>query len=314
MQHLPSRCLSAVQRWTRRVALLAAFPAFLATAAVAQPAAEAPKRTAVIIVGLPGDGEHEKIFRETCAVWSTWCADVLQVPPDRLVVLTCASAGAKNETETVASRERIEQTFKKVSSDTSEADALWVFLLGHGHFDGDKAQFHLPGSDLNPLDLADMLGECRCREQVVWLTQPSSGGWVKALAREGRTVIASTADETEENETEFPQALAKTMKLPAAELDQDRDQKISLLELFQRTVQETQARFDADKRLATEHAQLDDNGDGRGTEIDKLARPLAPVAETPAASGVAAAPVKPQDGEAARRMIVGEAAPPPTKP
>ena len=41
---------------------------------------------------------------------------------------------------------------------------------------------------------------------------------------------------------------------------------MSVLELYRRTVAEVEARFAADKRVPTEHAQLDDNGDGVGTE------------------------------------------------
>jgi hypothetical protein len=54
------------------------------------------------------------------------------------------------------------------------------------------------------------------------------------------------------------------------ELDLDKDGKLSVLEIYYRTLVEVQARYAADKRISTEHQQLDDNGDGLGTE-----RPLA---------------------------------------
>jgi hypothetical protein len=39
-----------------------------------------------------------------------------------------------------------------------------------------------------------------------------------------------------------------------------------MLELFQRITKEVQALFEEDDRVPTEHALLDDNGDGTGTE------------------------------------------------
>jgi hypothetical protein len=46
---------------------------------------------------------------------------------------------------------------------------------------------------------------------------------------------------------------------------------VSVLEIYRHTVAEVGARFAADNRVPTEHAQLDDNGDGAGTEEPVLA-------------------------------------------
>jgi hypothetical protein len=40
--------------------------------------------------------------------------------------------------------------------------------------------------------------------------------------------------------------------------------------LFVAVAAEVTSRYAADKRVPTEHAQLDDNGDGRGTEAEEL--------------------------------------------
>jgi hypothetical protein len=98
------------------------------------------------------------------------------------------------------------------------------------------------------------------------MTTSASGWFVKPLSARGRIVIAATAADAEYNETEFPQALADVSRLPVAQLDADRDGKVSVLEVYRRTLKEVEARFAADKRVPTEHAQLDDNGDGVGTE------------------------------------------------
>jgi len=58
-------------------------------------------------------------------------------------------------------------------------------------------------------------------------------------------------------------------------------------------VAEVESRYAADKRVATEHAQLDDDGDGRGTEAAELSF-TAPASDT--------LPSLRRDGAAAARV------------
>jgi hypothetical protein len=138
---------------------------------------------------------------------------------------------------------------------------MWIFFLGHGDYDGERASFHLPGRDLHADDLGKLCAGITCKEQVFWLTHAASGRFLKTLSAKGRIVIAATTDE-EFNETELPQALATVV----GKLHADNGEKVSILKLYRRTVAEVEVRFAADKRVPTEHAQLDDNGDGTGTE------------------------------------------------
>ncbi|HJT76877.1 MAG TPA: hypothetical protein VJ739_06705, partial [Gemmataceae bacterium] len=128
------------------------------------------------------------------------------------------------------------------------------------------ARFHLAGPDLRDDELGKLFAGVACREQVFWVTGSAAGWFLRPLSAKGRVIIAATAADQEYNETEFPEALAAVSKLPPEKLDANRDGKVSVLEVYRRTVAEVEARFAADKRLPTEHAQLDDNGDGQGTE------------------------------------------------
>jgi hypothetical protein len=47
--------------------------------------------------------------------------------------------------------------------------------------------------------------------------------------------------------------------------DADKDQRVSLLEAFEYARREVQRFYEQDRRLLTEHAVLDDNGDGVGS-------------------------------------------------
>jgi hypothetical protein len=219
---------------------------------------------ALVVVGLPGDAEHEELFASTAKRCCGWLTGKLGFRPEEIHVLSGAAKDGASEGS--ATREGIEKEAARLRQTIGKEDRLWVFFLGHANFDGEHAWFHLPGSDLNEEELSKLFAGLECREQVFWTSTSESGRFVKNFAAKGRTVIAATRAGGEDNETEFPQALCAMSERSAADLDIDRDGKLSLLEFYYRVIIETQARYTADKRLPTEHAQLDDNGDGVGTE------------------------------------------------
>ena len=225
----------------------------------AGPHAEAvAKSHALIVVGLPGDGEHEKLFANTARQWRDWLTDSLNFE----VTVLFGRSGQPPLADAPATRAAIERAIAGLKKSLRADDRLWIFFLGHGDYDGERASFHIPGRDLHADDLGKLLGGLNCHEQVFWLTNSAAGWFLKPLSAKGRIVITATAADEEYNETEFPHALAAVV----GKLDATKNQKISVLELYRRTVAEVEARFAADKRVPTEHALLDDNGDGVGTE------------------------------------------------
>ena len=110
------------------------------------------------------------------------------------------------------------------------------------------AFFHLPGPDLGDDELGALFNGITCREQVFWMTTPGSGWFLPGLSAKGRIVITATTHDQEFNETEFPTALADASRPALAELDADKDGKVSVWELFVRTGENVVARFEADMR------------------------------------------------------------------
>jgi hypothetical protein len=216
------------------------------------------KSRALIVVGLPGDGGHEKLFADTARRWRDWLAGSL----DFEVTVLFGRRGHPPLADAPATRAAIERAIADLKKSLRADHRLWVFFLGHGDYDGERASFHLPGHDLHADEVGKLFAGIACKEQVFWMTHAASGWFLKSLSDRGRIVITATAADEEFNETEFPQALATV----AAKLSSNRGEKVSILELYRRTVAEVEARFAADKRVPTEHAQLDDNGDGTGTE------------------------------------------------
>ena len=241
------------------------------------PEQKAGRRFAVILVGIPGDDAHAALFRKTADAWQKWLTESLQFPAAQVLrfpVPPIDPAAEKISPAAPLTAETIRSTFAELSAKLGPDDTLWVFTLGHGNYDGKHAWFHVVGRDPSNEDFGRWLSDVPCREQVLWLTHANSGWFVKPLSKPGRIVIAATAADDESNETEFPQALATVISKPQNTLDADQDGRLSVAELFAAVVKEVANRFHSDKRLPTEHAQLDDDGDGKGSE-DIVPKPAA---------------------------------------
>jgi len=93
------------------------------------------------------------------------------------------------------------------------------------------------------------------RQLVVDMTS-ASGGAVAALKRANRIVITATKSGTEKNATVFARYWVDALRDPAA--DVDKNETISALEAFQYAEKKTAQFYTEQKRLATEHPQVDD--------------------------------------------------------
>jgi hypothetical protein len=142
---------------------------------------------------------------------------------------------------------------------------LWLVFIGHGTFDGHDAKFNLRGPDISADELAAALKPC-VRPLAVIQCASASGPFLPALSAPGRVIITATCSGYEVNATRFGGYLARAIADPAADLD--KDGQTSLLEAFLLASREVERFYREQGRLATEHALLDDNGDGLGTPAD----------------------------------------------
>jgi hypothetical protein len=222
---------------------------------------------ALIVVGLPGDPAHEALWRSTASRWKDWLVNSLGFAPGEVRVLSGPSGGSSGGWgDAPATRESIEREVEAFGKKATADDRAWVFVLGHANLDDGHAFLHLPGPDLRDDDFATLFRGLAAKEQVFWMTNPASGAFLAPLSAAGRIVFAATEPSGEVNETEFPHALAEVAGWPREGLDIDKNEKVSVFELFLATVAMVERRFKADKRAPTEHAQIDDDGDGIGSE------------------------------------------------
>jgi len=142
---------------------------------------------------------------------------------------------------------------------------LYLVLIGHGTFDGKEARFNLRGPDVSATDLATWLQPFR-RPLALIDTSSSSAPFLNKLSATNRVIITATRSGNEQNITRFGQYFAEAITSPDADLD--KDGQVSLLEAFLIASRRTSEFYKVEGRIATEHALIDDNGDGLGTQAD----------------------------------------------
>jgi hypothetical protein len=234
------------------------------------------QRHALIICGHPGDDEHVKSFSVTVGKIGEGLTKTVGIPAERQHVLFGADRPKELSGATgPATREAVAAAVAEVKKAVGPEDGLWVICLGHGHHDGRTAWWNLPGPDLSAVEFGKLFADLTCREQVFVVTFSLSGYFVAPLARRDRVVIAATEADAETNETTFPAVFAQFLAsgLKPDEHDVDMDGKLTLFDLYVTVAKEIAQNYAGNEQLATEHAQLDDDGDGVGHEVQNAYLP-----------------------------------------
>lgn len=159
-----------------------------------------------------------------------------------------------------ATKQRILAAFDEIAAKAKPDDAFVLTLIGHGSFDGVEYKFNIPGPDLTAAQLAAQCNRVPAKRQLVVNTTSASGGSIEAFQKDGRVVIAATRAGTQKNATVFGRYWVEALRDAAA--DTDKNQIISALEAFRYADAKTSGFFETQKRLATEHAVLEDTGKG----------------------------------------------------
>ena len=236
----------AVLKWLLLLALLA-LP-------FSMPAASPVRELQVLVVmGAEGTPEYGARYREEVKAWEDTC---------RKAGVPCQIIGTAPLKDEASAKDadQLKSTLQTLSA--QPARALWLILIGHGTFDGREARFNLRGPDITAPDLAAWLkpftGQVACIQ-----TASASAPFLKALSGPNRVLISATKSADEVFYTRFGQFFVKAVA-GAPEADLDRDQQVSLLEAFLWSSKQVDRFFEAEQRLATEHALIEDNGDGIG--------------------------------------------------
>jgi hypothetical protein len=218
----------------------------------AQPSA-GEKPVLIVVKGAAGEEEFGKLFTEWAGRWEAAA---------KKAGVTTRKIGFE-EPGSTADKEQLRQAIETEGKTAS--GELWLVLIGHGTFDGKEAKFNLRGPDFSASELAKWLEPLK-RPIAIVDTSSASAPFLTTLSRKDRVLITSTRSGQEQNFSRFGEYLSEAISDPTADLD--KDGQTSLLEAFLMASRRLTAFYDSDRRLATEHPLLDDNGDGLGTAPD----------------------------------------------
>lgn len=207
----------------------------------------------IVIIGAPGEEEFGRSFAESAAEWDK----------------TSKRAGAKElilglkTNEATPAREQLQQA---LASEPKEGPTeLWLVFIGHGTFDGKEAKFAMRGPDVSAGELASWLQPFR-RPVAIIDAASASAPFLAKLSMTNRVVVTATRSGSEVNYARFGRFFSEAVASPDADLD--KDGQTSLLEAFLMASRRVKEFYETEGRLVTEHALLDDNGDGLGTPPD----------------------------------------------
>jgi hypothetical protein len=213
---------------------------------------------AIIISGIGGEPGYTKQFAEWTAKLRNALVDSLGFAEEQVTVLT----EKPQDKELRVSADQVRQSFTSLSSAVKADNQVFIFFIGHGSFDDKTAKFNLAGPDLSASDYAQLIKNLPARQVVVVNMASASGEFIKPLSGKNRIVVTATRSGMEKNATIFAEHFIAA--LGNSEADADKNGRVSVLEAFNFASKLTNDSYEQEGKIATEHALIDDNGDGVG--------------------------------------------------
>jgi hypothetical protein len=228
---------------------------------MAAKAEEREDRWAVIVVGSSGDSNLQKAYLKEIADLHEVLTGPLALPKDRVAVLFDDPSQNPDLIQHKSTLENLHIVLRNLAGRVNKDDRVFIFIEGHGSYDGKRYTLNLVGPDPTAEDLAEILFSIPARRFVVVNATNCSGGSIPALSGEGRIIITATKSGMERNQTHMGQFFIDALKNNAA--DSDKNGRVSIIEAFSFASRKVEDYYSSDGNLQTEHPVLDDNGDGQ---------------------------------------------------
>jgi hypothetical protein len=230
--------------------------------------APAPTTHVIIVAGVGGEPAYQQAFFEAGAAMSDAATQQFGVPDANVTFLAEEPARDRARIDGKSTKAEVEKAFAAVASRSRTGDLVFVLLIGHGSAMNGSARFNVPGPDLTAADFAKLLDGLEGRRVAFINAASASGDFVAPLSGKDRAIVTATKSGMERNETTFAKFFVAAYA--GGDADSDKDGRVSLLEAFEYARREVARRYEDAGTLRTEHALLDDDGDGKGIEAPTL--------------------------------------------
>ena len=226
------------------------------------------KNYALLVAGLGGEIQYSEKFITYLENSRNALINNFKFPEANVVVLAEPLHQSKSFVNGISNAENIRNEIIAISQKVTEFDNIFIFLFGHGNYDGKNAKLNIPRRDLNDLDYANLLNHFKTNRLVFVNTACSSSPFSKVLSGPNRIIITATNRPTQRTLTVFPEYFVAGLTGAAADLD--KNGKLSVLELFKYSAEHTSRHFLDNNHLPTEYAMIEDTGDRRAFRLNEL--------------------------------------------
>lgn len=233
--------------------LLTAWVLGLAIVESAEPKEEVGQSHVIVVVGAAGERKYGEMF-------GNWAMRVKAAAKRAEAKFTMIGI---NESAKAKDLDQLQDVLAK--AEVKSDHDLWLVLIGHGTFTSRSAKFNLRGPDLAAGQLDEWLDPFE-RPLAIINCSSCSAPFLKKLMAPNRVIVSATKSGNESTFTQFGEYF--TAGLAGEGADLDKDEQVSLLELFLTASKNVYAYYEQNSELATEHALIDDNGDGLGTRAE----------------------------------------------
>ena len=268
-------------RW-RRTAVILSLGLYWPAAATPSLAQGSGRVRALIVTGVAGEPQLGDAFHKQATTMIDALTTRFAVPASDIVYLAETPSRDAARIKAASTKQNIERELAALGERSKTGDVLFVMLIGHGSGDDATTRFNVTGPDITAADFARVLDGIGGPTIAVVNAASASGGFVGTLSGPNRVIATATKSGMERNQTRFASHFVQAYAADGA--DADKDGRVSVLEAYEYARREVVRAYEAENHLLTEHAQLDDNGDRKGT---------------------AAPDAKSGDGMLARRVFLG---------
>jgi hypothetical protein len=230
------------------------------------PAVASAQTRALIVTGLGAEPKYQQQFMALGGRLSVALSSKYGIPEANIAWLGEDSTSNNKVYKGRSTSANIKRELDRIGAATKPNEQLIIVLIGHGSGQGEDTKFNIPGPDITAREFnAQLAGFAAQRVAFLNLTT-ASGDALPILSFPNRIVVTSTKSAFERNESQFARFFVEALDKAGA-ADVDKDGRVSLLEAYRYAATETRRSYENDERLITEHSQLDDDGNGKGSDL-----------------------------------------------
>jgi hypothetical protein len=221
---------------------------------------------ALIVTGLGAEPKYQQQFRSLGGRLSSALATRYGIPEANISWLGEDSTNASKMYRGRSTSQNIMRELDRLGASARQNDQVLIVLIGHGSGQGEESKFNIPGPDITAKDLNVALSRFAAQRVAFLDLTTASGDALPITSLPNRIVVTATKSAYERNESQFARFFVEALDKDGA-ADVDKDGRVSLLEAYRYAAQETRKSYENDERLLTEHSQLDDDGNGKGSDL-----------------------------------------------